>query len=97
MGKTTGWTSGNVTRSCVNHAWNGTSWLVCQVVTDYVSDRGDSGGLVFVPYASTYMMPVGIHNGKYPENLAQRVFSPWRFVDFEIGAEVGILSIGEYP
>lgn len=52
VGRTTGWTSGKVTRTCINvNAFNqnGDTGLtqLCQVLSNIKSDRGDSGSPIF--------------------------------------------------
>lgn len=50
VGRTTGWTSGKITRTCVTITSRsvGTSKYICQHFADYNQDGGDSGSAVFV-------------------------------------------------
>jgi hypothetical protein len=89
VGRTTGWTSGAVTRTCVNTSVSGsTVYLFCQT---FVSDPGgkqvvgggDSGSGVFTGTGNVKL--VGLLWGGSSDNK-QFVFSPLASVQQELGA-----------
>jgi hypothetical protein len=93
VGRTTGWTSGEVTRSCVNTSVSGsTVYLFCQT---FVSDPGgatvvgggDSGSAVFGVGSSNVQL-LGILWGGSSDNKSF-VFSPFA----QIQQELGLLSV----
>ena len=64
VGRTTGWTRGNVTRTCVNVRSNGTNRvMLCQNQAAYTSAGGDSGSAVFVRTGGNNVELYGIHWG----------------------------------
>jgi hypothetical protein len=90
VGRTTGWTSGAVTRSCVNTSVSGsTVYLFCQT---FVSDpagatvvgSGDSGSPVFSGGTSSVTL-YGILWGGSSDNKSF-VFSPFAQITQELGA-----------
>jgi hypothetical protein len=101
MGQKTGWTSGEVTRTCEDISWTvisdgqeKTFFLYCQYVADYLSDGGDSGGSVFERVGSgNDVQLLGIHIGRFPPNPNERVFSYWLYITMELSEKVGGLSI----
>ena len=81
IGIRTGWTSGYVTKTCVDQWDNGvinTKITLCLYDTDYFSGGGDSGGPVFQRIGDTYEVKlVGVHTGE----CEQKCFSKyWRAV-----------------
>lgn len=91
VGRTTGWTSGQVTRSCVNTSVSGsTVYLYCQT---FVSDAGgatvvgggDSGSGVFSVTSGDSVKLLGILWGGSSDNK-QFVFSPLASIQQELGA-----------
>jgi hypothetical protein len=69
IGKTTGWTYGEVEATCVDFAWP--VWpfddeVKCSDRVDYNSDPGDSGGPVFSLLSGTNVRLRGIHVGGDP-------------------------------
>jgi hypothetical protein len=101
MGRTTGWTWGEVTETCVDipdwfveYYGPGTS-LLCQTEANYNSDPGDSGAPVFTwPLYGDEVTLRGIHVGRYTreDGWVRRLFSDWTWIAFEIGAAVGPLT-----
>ncbi len=90
VGRTTGWTRGTVTRSCVNTSVSGsTVYLLCQT---FVSDPGgaqvvgggDSGSGVFTGTGGNVTL-VGILWGGSSDNKTF-VFSPLKSIQDELGA-----------
>ena len=90
VGRTTGWTRGTVTRSCVNTSVSGsTVYLYCQ---SFVSDpagatvvgSGDSGSPVFTGSGSSVTL-VGILWGGSSDNKTF-VFSPLASIQRELGS-----------
>jgi hypothetical protein len=71
VGRTTGWSTGKITRTCVH--LKEASLLMdkvsyCQAMGDYHRDSGDSGSPVFrvISSAASTVAMVGIHWGYYP-------------------------------
>lgn len=95
MGKKSGWLEGVVVATCQDQGgWNKGSTLLCQTVTDYGSDSGDSGGPVFTwDGASDYVDIRGIHAGIWAADTTKRIFSPWTYVDMELNAQVGTITV----
>ena len=87
--------------TCVDELWplvsQGTLtnfYLLCQYVADYESSGGDSGAPVFSWSGSgSYVDLVGIHAGKYSADTTQRIFSRWLYVDFELNAYAGGITV----
>jgi hypothetical protein len=90
VGRTTGWTSGTVNRSCVNTSVSGsTVYLYCQSFVSNPSGAtvvgsGDSGSPVFTGSGSTVTL-VGILWGGSSDNKTF-VFSPLASVQRELGS-----------
>ena len=91
VGRTTGWTRGNVTRSCANTSVSGsTVYLICQT---FVSDPGgaqvvaggDSGSGVWIDSGGGNVRLVGLLWGGSSDNKSF-VFSPLAQVQQELGA-----------
>lgn len=78
VGRTTGWTIGEITETCatINDYPNNGDLLLCQVLTTYYSAGGDSGSPV---HASPYGWPdvdlYGIHWGSFTGGNQERIFS----------------------
>ena len=94
VGRTTGWTRGNVTRTCVNTSVSGsTVYLLCQT---FVSDPGgatvvsggDSGSPVFTGSGGNVTL-VGILWGGSSDNRTF-VFSPLKQIQDEIGSVTAV-------
>jgi hypothetical protein len=73
VGRTTGWTEGNVTRACVKvNQMNGNITLLCQNQANYASMPGDSGSPVFGLRTQGPVWTVsllGIHWGAVPNSV----------------------------
>jgi hypothetical protein len=93
VGRTTGWTQGNVTRTCVNTNVSGSNITqLCQTFVEnpngaVVVQGGDSGSGVFRITAGTSAQLVGILWGGNSTGT-QFVFSPLKQVEDELGALV---------
>jgi len=90
VGRTTGWTQGNVTRTCVDTNVSGTNITqLCQTFVEnpigaVVVQGGDSGSGVFRITAGSSVQMVGIlWRGNSPGT--QFVFSPLKQVEDELG------------
>lgn len=92
VGRTTGWSSGNVTQSCATVNVSGSNiQLLCQTLVQRsgttIVGGGDSGSPVFVPSGSTGATLVGIlWGGSTSGDLF--VFSPLKNVIDELGSMV---------
>ena len=85
VGRTTGWSQGNVTRSCVNTSVSGsTVMLYCQTMVGADVNSGDSGSPVFRIVSGTNVELVGILWGGASDN-SYFVFSPLKQVIQELG------------
>lgn len=83
IGRTTGWTWGAVSATCVNVAVFGTNiTLLCQDIVNAPSGGGDSGSPVFVYGGPTLANPAGILWGG---NNTSFVFSAVGNIEFELG------------
>jgi hypothetical protein len=90
IGRVSGWTTGEVSGTCVSNVVAGIVKL-CQTVVDFSSSSGDSGAPVFAwDGYSDYVELFGILWGG---NGSQTWFSPWVYVTFEIEYETGPLEI----
>lgn len=80
VGRTTGATSGNVSRTCVDVGLNGTNvaWI-CQSQAGYSGSGGDSGGPVLSSATGNNRSLFGIHWG------ANGWFSPWNNIRWDFG------------
>ena len=85
VGRTTGWTQGPITRTCVNTSVQGSSVMqLCQTFVSAGVGSGDSGSPVFVEQGSGAML-VGILWGGSSDNRTF-VFSPLSQIQQELGA-----------
>lgn len=89
IGKTTGWTKGEVTATCKDtYSKVDSIGRLCSYVTDYSSDFGDSGSPVFSWDGSSFTIElVGIHWG-HSDNPQEGYFNPWLFITIEIDGEL---------
>jgi hypothetical protein len=86
VGRTTGWTSGAITNTCVNTGVQGTSIVqLCQTFVSAGVGAGDSGSDVFQVTSSTSVKLAGILWGGN-SNGTQFVFSPLANVERDLGA-----------
>jgi hypothetical protein len=85
VGSATGWTSGLVTRTCIDSAQQGTSVaLICQYFANYGNAGGDSGSPVFQWSGSgTSVTLVGLHWGRSASG-SDGVFSPIGGIEVEL-------------
>jgi len=88
IGRTTGWTKGEVTATCQDiFAPNDRFMRFCSYLADYSSDNGDSGSPVFTWDGSSFAVQlVGIHWGR--TGNGPRYFNPWLFITIEIDGEL---------
>jgi len=85
VGRTTGWTSGAITNTCVNTGVQGTSIVqLCQTFVSAGVGAGDSGSDVFQVTSSTSVKLAGILWGGN-SNGTQFVFSPLANVERDLG------------
>lgn len=80
VGRKTGWSWGRVVGVCIRVDIENTDiTLLCQTLAEYYSEPGDSGSPVFIipnyPYSDDVIL-VGIHRGRFPQDINKRVFSP---------------------
>jgi hypothetical protein len=82
VGRTTGWTSGQVVNTCLTVIKAPQRWALCQYTADYYSQAMDSGAPVFVWHGDTVTL-AGLHWGN---NNQQRrsFFSPTRGVQLDL-------------
>jgi hypothetical protein len=86
VGRTTGWTQGNVDRTCIDTGVSGsTVYLFCQTTVKAGVDGGDSGSGVFQITSGDNVKLVGILWGGASDN-SYFVFSPLKQVVQELGA-----------
>src|SRR5690606_18776518 len=75
VGRTTGMTRGEVTRTCVDvHIWGNDHALPCQDFADYGSADGDSGSPVYSRYGADEVTMYGIHHAE--SFWGDGIFSP---------------------
>jgi hypothetical protein len=86
VGRTTGWTSGIVNRTCANAAVAGTDIvLLCQASVQARSNKGDSGSPVFMRTISSGAALAGILWGG-PASGTEFWFSKITYIEHELGA-----------
>ena len=88
VGRTTGWTTGVTTRTCVDIIAVGTTHIrLCQVLVGGIVDGGDSGSSVFRRKGGNYnVVLLGIlWGGSTDENVAEWAHSPLSGIEREIG------------
>ena len=83
VGRTTGWTSGQVLNTCVTVIKTVGKWALCQYTANYHSAAFDSGAPVFVWHGDTVTL-AGIHWGNNNQ-LQRSFFSPTRGVQLDLG------------
>ena len=83
VGRTTGWSAGRVTQTCVNTGVSGTTIVqFCQTFVRAKVNSGDSGSPAFVVTGGTNVRLVGILWGG---GGGQFVFSPLKNIESELG------------
>jgi hypothetical protein len=88
VGRTTGWTNGEVIRTCANTNSRGNIHLFCQTFVEAVADGGDSGSPVFAVTSDDDVTLVGIVWGAsrpHPIFTQYFVMSPLSQVQQELG------------
>jgi hypothetical protein len=85
IGRTTGWTTGEITATCVDKEMGGIV-MFCSWVADYDSGDGDSGSPVFTWDGSSWT--VGLVGNHWGADGSNRYFSPWGYIVLEIGGEL---------
>lgn len=83
MGRTTGWTYGEVSKTCVD-VESGDIMRLCQDFAKYGSDKGDSGSPVFIWHGSTVTLQ-GIHWGSTGDG-ANAIFSAMANIEYDLGS-----------
>jgi hypothetical protein len=95
IGKETGWTKGEVvTETCVDLLADDGIMTLCSWVADLESKPGDSGSPVFTWDGSSWT--VGLVGNLWGGAEGYSFFSPWLYIDLEVGGELGEILIIEY-
>jgi hypothetical protein len=85
IGRTTGWTQGQITRTCVNTSVQGSNVMqLCQTFVQAGVGAGDSGSPVFIEQGAGAVL-IGILWGGSSDNRTF-VFSPLSQIEQELGA-----------
>lgn len=87
VGRTNGWTSGDVSNTCTNVSYGSSYKVLCQHVADYESGGGDSGAPIFRVVNSPSTNDVhlgGIHWANADGGLS--IYSPIDLIHTELGA-----------
>jgi len=82
-GRTSGWTYGRVTRTCVTMPRTATRWRLCQFWATYTSKPGDSGSPVFIWHGDNVTL-AGINWGG-SDFLGQAFFSAAQGMRWDLG------------
>ena len=86
VGRTTGWTAGNITNTCVNTGVSGSNIVqLCQTFVSAGVGGGDSGSDVFQVTSGSNVQLAGVLWGGNSGGT-QFVFSPFGNVTRELGA-----------
>ena len=88
VGRTTGWTLGTTTETCVDVLALGTTHMrLCQEIVAAVVDGGDSGSPVFRRNAGTNVTLLGVlWGGSTDDANPEFVYSPMFGIEREMGA-----------
>lgn len=88
VGRTTGWTSGTTTETCVDVIALGTTHIrLCQEFVNGVSDSGDSGSPAFRRRGGSNVTLLGVlWGGSVDEANPEFVYSPMFGIERELGA-----------
>jgi hypothetical protein len=88
IGRTTGWTYGTVTETCVDVLASGTNHIrLCQSIVDAGVNSGDSGSPVFALRRGSDVTLLGIlWGGSTDEANPEFAFSPLSGVERELGS-----------
>lgn len=84
VGRTTGWTSGTVSSTCILTRQSGGPWLTCQSLVRALSNSGDSGSPVFARVGTGDATLHGILWGG-TRTGTEFVFSPFAMLQLELG------------
>ena len=85
MGRSEGWTYGNVTQTCSDRSVINTNiTYLCQIVADYGSAGGDSGAPVFEILSGDNVALLGIHWGRN-DQTGERIFSYTSMITGHLG------------
>ena len=87
IGRTTGWTYGNVENSCVDvnisQVIGANTYLLCQNYAGYGAGGGDSGSPIFTWQGGDMVYLVGVHWGRNT-GLGVAIYSPWDGIQADI-------------
>jgi hypothetical protein len=88
VGRTTGWTQGPTTETCVDVLATGTNHIrLCQAIVTALVDGGDSGSPVFLRRGGSNVTLLGIlWGGSVDEANPEFVYSPMSGIERELGA-----------
>jgi hypothetical protein len=92
VGRTTGWTRGDIVDTCEDLPGPGGVRRMCSMVTDFYSWGGDSGAPVFVVTSGSDVKLVGMYWG-YDTEDSLSVFSSWN----GLGDDSGSFSVFNPP
>lgn len=87
VGRTTGWTYGEVSKTCVDVRIETYRNLLCQEYAKYGSAGGDSGSPVFLWHGDNTITGYGIHWGSTGDG-AYAIFSPMGGIEKDVGSIV---------
>jgi hypothetical protein len=90
VGRTSGWTRGNVTQTCVLLVWGSGRRLICQWVTNIWSQPGDSGSPIF--YKLAFNSNVVLH-GSLWGGPASDFNTTWHSPLYGIEKDLGSLTV----
>lgn len=92
IGRTTGWTHGTITQTCVSTNING-RLMGCMVVANLISNSGDSGAPIFMLTGVTpqsggreTVKLIGVLSGGPPNDLHTTYFSSYAGIEVDLGA-----------
>ncbi|GBD32534.1 hypothetical protein HRbin33_01504 [bacterium HR33] len=92
IGRTTGWTYGEITDTCVHTKGPGDFKFLCQDFATYSSEGHDSGAPVFIWHGDNTVTLRGIHRGSDTvQNLA--VFAPLANVERDLGPLLATVAV----
>ena len=90
VGRSTGWTRGEVTATCVSRD-HGYAVKVCQIRADYHSAGGDSGSPVFFKLPGDNVALVGIHHSASASGN-DRYFSTLDGIEYDLGITLDVIG-----
>lgn len=86
IGITTGWTYGEVDKTCETTPAEGGRHLLCQYSAIMGGDEGDSGSGIFMNYSGDWMDIVGQYWGQLADTV---YFTPWNSIQVVVYNEIG--------